>query len=177
MAFVISVGFLAQRGGRLACARASTTPDRCLKAVRTLLYAAELRQRADLAAAQLAWSELKTMPLSIVVECLGAVQLALCERERKATASRRVVLDLAGVYRRECLEIARQFVEKGGLERDVYSVGPDKLGCWFAFGTIGRYGDRSDIGILRRRASDHACTTYAMDALRSLDGRGAGNDD
>ncbi|MGE0761472.1 MAG: hypothetical protein AB7O38_30945, partial [Pirellulaceae bacterium] len=112
---------------------------------------------------------LHAMPAQLVIGCLGVVQAALAERHWSEMEQADQTLNLAEVYPADCLTVTRRFVEDGVEARYFDRVPVREVGPSFAFDTIGRYGDRSDIERLRRLSRVHPFARYALAALKSLD--------
>lgn len=167
--FVSATRFLGRHNAELPRIDGEAFADCCLTDIRTLLYAAESRRQPDAEAARLAWRRLHAMPAQLVVGCLGEVCAALTEQHWGEEEQIYAKLNLAEVYPADCLKIARQFI-KDDVEAQYFSRVPMReMGPSFAFDTVGRYGDRSDIDCLRALSRAHRFARYALIALRSLD--------
>ncbi len=109
------------------------------------------------------------MHTQLVVGCLSEVHAALTERHWSESEQTYDALDLIEVYPADCLKVARRFVEDGVDAQYFHRVPTRELGPLFAFGTVGRYGDRSDLDFLRRLVPAHRFTRYALTTIKSLD--------
>jgi hypothetical protein len=110
------------------------------------------------------------MPAQLVIGCLSEVHDALAERHFWGEADRAYqALNLVEIYPADCLKVARRFVEDG-VEAQYFHRAPIReIGPWFAFNTVGRYGDRSDISLLRGRSRAHPFARQALAAIKALD--------
>lgn len=167
--FVIATRFLGRHGAELPRVECESSADRCLADIRMLVYAAESKRQLDIKGARLAWQRLHAMPAQLVIGCLSEVQKALTERQWYEVERVHETLNLDEVYSADCLTVARRFVENGKDAQYFHRVPMRELGPLFAFRTIGRYGDRSDIDHLRGLSRAHPFAQYALSALKSLD--------
>lgn len=167
--FVLATRFLGRHSAELSRVDAKTLADRCLAEIRTLIYAAESGRQSDTEAARLAWQSLHAVPVQLVIGCLSEVHEALNEWHWGDAEQPCQRLDLAEIYPADCLRIARQFVEAGVDAQYFHRARMRELGPSFAFGTIGRYGDRSDIDGLRGLSRAHPFARHALAAIKSLD--------
>jgi hypothetical protein len=109
------------------------------------------------------------MPAPLVIGCLSEVHEALCERHSGDADRAYPILNMVDVYSVDCLKVARRFVETG-VEAEYFHRVPNRgLGSSFACGTIGRYGDRGDIDLLRGLSRGHAFARHALAAIKLLD--------
>jgi hypothetical protein len=168
--FVLAIRFLGRHGGTLPSVGGSTSAERCLADIRTLIYAAESQREPDIEGVRLAWQRLHAVPPQLVIGCLSEVNDALADRLFSGEAGKAYPpLNLIEVYPADCLKVARRFVEMGVEAEYFHQVPRRELGSSLACGTIGRYGDRGDIDLLRRYSRDPAVARYAVTALKSLD--------
>jgi hypothetical protein len=167
--FVLATRFLGRHGAELPQIDRETPADRCLAEIRTLIYAAESRRQPDTEAARRAWQRLHAMPAQLVVGCLSEVHTALTEWHWSEGEQAYKTMELAEDYPADCLKIARQFVQDGVDAQYFHRVPLREMGPSFAFDTVGRYGDRSDIPVLRRLSRAHPFARHALEAIKSLD--------
>ncbi|KFX64045.1 hypothetical protein KBK24_0120505 [Burkholderia sp. K24] len=167
--FVVAIRFLGRHGAELPGTDDELPASLCLSEIRILIYAAESRRPPDMERARQAWRTLHAMPTQLVVGCLSEVHAALTERHWSETDRTYDALNLVEVYPADCLKVARRFVEDGVDAQYFHRVPMRELGPLFAFGTVGRYGDRSDLDLLRRLVPAHRFTRYALTAIKSLD--------
>jgi len=168
--FVLATRFLGRHGAELPQIDSEDPAPHCLANIRTLIYAAESRRGPDIEAARLAWHTLHTMPTQLVVGCLGQVQTALTELPWNKSNKVYESLSLSDVYPADCLRVARLFVDDG-VEAEYFNRIPMReIGPAFAFRTLGRYGDRSDLDRLHRLSHGHPFARYALAAIKSIEG-------
>ena len=167
--FVVATRFLGRHNAGLPQVAAETEADRCLAEIRTLVHSAESVSQLKSNAARLAWQRLHAMPVQLVTGCLSEVHDALTERRFGEAGQAYQPLDLVAIYATDCLNVARQFVEDGVDAQFYHRVPAREMGPSFAFDTIGRYGDRSDLERLRRFSRAHQFARFALPAMRSLD--------
>lgn len=170
--FAISLRFLGRHGAPLPAAEGETAEDACLHDIRILLHAAESRRPGDLAAADAAWARLQSQPAGLVVGCLSEVNAALMERHWADDNRCYPPIDLRDAYPSESLHLARRFIEEAADPQYFHAVPLRERGPELVFGALGRFGDRSDIEILRRLGRAHRYSKYALDALKILDSAG-----
>jgi hypothetical protein len=171
--FVVATRFLGRHGAELPKVDPKTQAEHCLAEIRRLIYAAESKCQSGTEAARLAWQRLHAMPAPLVIGCLSEVHEALTERHWAETEQAYQRLDLREVYLDDCLRAARRFVEEGGDAQYFHGVPVRDKGPSFAFDTIGRYGDRSDIDGLRGLTRAHPFARHALAALKFLDAASA----
>jgi hypothetical protein len=168
--FVLVTRFLGRHGVELPPVVGETAADRCLADIRTLIYAAESRRQSDTETARRTWQRLHTMPAQLVIGCLSEVHDALAERHFWGEADQAYqALNLVDIYPADCLKVARRFVEDGVEAQYFHRVPMREIGPLFAFSTVGRYGDRSDISLLRGLSRAHPFARHALAAIKSLD--------
>ena len=167
--FVVATRFLGRHRARLPRVDTKTPADKCLTEIRTLMYTAESERQSDSEAARMAWQRLHGMPAQLVIGCLSEVHEALTERHWGEDEQVYQPLDLVEIYPAHCLRVARRFVEDGVDAQFFHRVPMHEIGRSFAFDTIGRYGDRSDIDRLRGLSRAHRFARHALAAIKSLD--------
>lgn len=174
-AFTLSLRFLGRHGAPLPANEGDSAEDACLNDIRVLVHAAESRRPGDVAAAHDAWARLLSQPPGLVVGCLSEVNAALMERHWADDSNRPYpAVDLRDTYPDECLRLARRFVEEAADPQYFHKVPLRERGPDLVFGTLGRFGDRGDVEVLRRLGRAHRYSRYALDALRILDSAVAG---
>ena len=109
------------------------------------------------------------MPVRLVIGCLSEGHEALTERHWGEDEQAYQPLDLVEMYPAHCLRVARRFVEDGVDAQFFRRVPMHEIGRSFAFDTIGRCGDRSDIDRLRGLSRAHRFARHALAAIKSLD--------
>lgn len=172
--FILATRFLGRHGGALPAAQVSTAADRCLLRIRTLLYAIESPREEIREAARSAWRELDGMPTGLVIGCLGEANGFLVGAWALAeSAPSYPRQSLADWYADDCLRLARRFLEADADAQYFHNVPWQNEGPEFAFGVIGRHGDRSDVEMLRRFSRAHRHAKFALAALRTLDSLGS----
>ena len=167
--FVVAARFLGRHGAKLPDVELNSPAERCLAEIRTLVYAADSRRPRDTETVRLTWQRLHAMPAPLVIGCLSEVHEALTDWHWREAMEACYPLDLAEIYSAECLKVARQFVEDGVDAQYFHRTWMREKGPSFAFSTIGRYGDRSDIDCLRVLSRAHPFARHALAAMRSLD--------
>ncbi|MCI3133378.1 NERD domain-containing protein [Phenylobacterium aquaticum] len=173
-AFTLSLRFLGRHGAPLPASEGESAEEACLNDIRVLVHAAESRRTGDVAAAHDAWARLLSQAPGLVVGCLSEVNAALMERHWADDNNRPYPpVDLRDTYPTECLRLARRFVEEAADPQYFHKVPLRERGPDLVFGTLGRFGDRSDVEVLRRLGRAHRYSRYALDALRILDSAAA----
>ena len=166
-AFVEAARFLGRHGIPLEAQVTENDAAHCLMLVRGLVHAAG-EPEAGGARASALWAALEAMPVAVAIGVLGEVQRALLESHW----SERVIpfehLDLVAAYPRQCLFLARAFLDGGAQARYFHRVAFHEVGPQFAFHVIGAAGDRSDLERLRAQTLGRHART-ALDTLKKLD--------
>ncbi|MFG1235644.1 NERD domain-containing protein [Xanthobacter autotrophicus DSM 597] len=170
-AFTTSLRFFGRHGAPLPPSEGVEPREICLNEIRVLIYAAESGRSADLTAAGRAWMNLEALPSGLVMGCLSEVHAAMAQRHRWGDVELPYeALDIRRAYPAECLRLARRFLEEA-REAEYFHQAPLRdRGPTLAFDTIARFGDRSDLDILRRLSRDHSYSAFAVGALKALDG-------
>ncbi len=172
-AFTLSLRFLGRHGAPLPASEGETSEEACLNDIRILVHAAESRRPEDLAAAHVAWARLDSLSPGLVVGCLSEINAALMERHWADDNRPYPPIDLRDTYPAESLRLARRFVDAAVDPQYFHAVPLRERGPQLAFSTLGRFGDRSDIDVLRRLGRAHRYSSYALDALKILDSAAA----
>ncbi len=166
-AFVDATRFLGRHSIPLEDHRADSDTGRCLILVRGLVHAAEDRETGEASASAL-WPVLESMPVGDAIGVLGEVQCALQESHWSERVVPFAHLDLVATYPRQCLALARAFLDARTQARYYHRVPFQELGPQFAFHAIASQGDRSDLDRLRAESlGPHARS--ALDVLKKLD--------
>ncbi|PQZ82814.1 MULTISPECIES: NERD domain-containing protein [unclassified Brevundimonas] len=173
-AFTLSLRFIGRHGVPLPASDAETEEEGCLNDIRILVHAAESRRPEHLAAAHDAWVRLDARPPGLVVGCLSEIHAALTERHWADDNRPYPPIDLRDTYPTESLRLARRFVDAAVDPQYFHAVPLRERGPALAFSTLGRFGDRSDVDVLRRLGRAHRYSSYALAALRTLDSAPAG---
>lgn len=168
-AFTLSLRFLGRHGAGLPPATVDTPEDACLNDIRVLVHASESRRRDHLDAAAAAWVRLESLPVGLVVGCFSEANAALTERHWADDNRPYAPVDLRDSFPAECLRLARRFVSEAADSQYFHRVPMRELGPGLAFDTLGRFGDRSDIQVLRRLGRAHRYSSFALEALKVLD--------
>ncbi|WP_295193375.1 NERD domain-containing protein [uncultured Brevundimonas sp.] len=172
-AFTLSLRFIGRHGVPLPASDAETEEEGCLNDIRILVHAAESRRPEHLAAAHDAWVRLDARPPGLVMGCLSEIHAALTERHWADDNRPYPPIDLRDTYPTESLRLARRFVEAAVDPQYFHAVPLWERGPELAFSTLGRFGDRSDVDVLRRLGRAHRYSSYALAALRTLDSAAA----
>ncbi|MBL8552845.1 MAG: AAA family ATPase [Phenylobacterium sp.] len=172
-AFTLSLRFLGRHGAPLPPSEGETAEELCLNDIRILVHAAESRRPEHLAAAHLAWVRLDGQSPGLVVGCLSEINAALMERHWADENRPYPPIDLRDTYPAECLRLARRFVAAAVDPQYFHAVPMRERGPELAFSTLGRFGDRIDVDVLRRLGRGHRYSSYALDALKILDSAAA----
>ena len=102
--------------------------------------------------------------------CLGQVQEAMNEHWGGRDDSIYSLISLIDLCPKECLKISRDFVEN---KNPAVSYRDDNhsydRGNQFAFNTIGKYGDRSDLDRLKAVSNKHEWSYLAVKTIKLLD--------
>jgi len=168
-AFTLSLRFLGRHGVPLPTGEAETAQEACLNDIRILVHAAESRRPEHLTAALAAWARLDAQSPGLVVGCLSEVHAALIERHWADDNRPYPPIDLRDTYPAESLRLARRFVDAAVDPQYFHAVPLRERGPELAFSTLGRFGDRSDVVVLRRLGRGHRYSSYALAALKILD--------
>lgn len=172
-AFTLSLRFLGRHGAPLPTSEGETAEEACLNDIRILVHAAESRRPGHLAAAHFAWARLDGQSPGLVVGCLSEINAALMERHWADDNRPYPPIDLRDTYPAESLRLARRFVDAAVDPQYFHAVPLRERGPELAFSTLGRFGDRSDVDVLRRLGRAHRYSSYALDALKILDSAAA----
>jgi hypothetical protein len=172
-AFALSLRFLGRHGAPLPASKGETAEEACLNDIRILVHAAESRRPEHLAAAHVAWARLDGQSPGLVVGCLSEINAALMERHWPQENRPYPPIDLRDTYPAESLRLARRFVDAAVDPQYFHSVPMRERGPEMAFSTLGRFGDRSDVDVLRRLGRAHRYSSYALEALKILDSAAA----
>lgn len=168
-AFVLATRFVGRHRGSLADIDTTTNAQTCLSSIRTIVYALEAGRDWCQQEVTDAWVELHALPAQIVVGCLAKTQSALMDRMWSESAKTYTPLSFIDAYPDDCLEVSRRFVQQ---RLDALFFGRfhgQEAALSFAFETVGRLGDRTDIGVLRDASKVPAFAEYALRAMRKLD--------
>ncbi|MFG1352769.1 AAA family ATPase [Xanthobacter autotrophicus] len=170
-AFTKSLRFLGRHGALLPPSDGVEPREICLNEIRALVYAAESGRPGDLAAAGRAWTNLEALSAGLVIGCLSEVHAAMTERHHGVDVKLPYEpLDIRRTYPAECLRLARRLLQ-GASEVEYFHQAPMReRGPTLAFDIVGRFGDRSDLDILRRLSRGHPYSAFALAALKALDG-------
>jgi hypothetical protein len=168
-AFTLSLRFLGRHGAPLPASEGETVEEACLNDIRILVHAAESRRPEHLAAAHVAWARLDGQSPGLVVGCLSEINAALMERHWADDNRPYPPIDLRDTYPAESLRLARRFVAAAVDPQYFHAVPLRERGPELAFSTLGRFGDRSDVDVLRRLGRGHRYSSYALEALKILD--------
>ncbi|MDR3471236.1 MAG: NERD domain-containing protein [Devosia sp.] len=168
-AFVLSVRYLARHGTSLPVAAVENDAQRVMTEIRTLVYAAESGRTTNLALAALSWNALHSQSPQLVVGCLAEVSESLLGRHIGERPKSYPALDLAKCFAADLLRVCRRLIEQGALPMSYHKVGDRDRGLQFAFGVIGRHGDRSDLERLRQLTANPAFAGLALNAIRAIE--------
>lgn len=172
-AFTLSLRFLGRHGAPLPASKGETAEEVCLNDIRILVHAAESRRPEHLAAAHVAWARLDGQSPGLVVGCLSEINAALMERHWADDNRPYPPIDLRDTYPAESLRLARRFIDTAVDPQYFHAVPLRERGPELAFSTLGRFGDRSDVDVLRRLGRAHRYSSYALEALKILDSAAA----
>lgn len=166
-AFVDATCFLGRHGIPLENGVGEGDAGRCLILVRSLVHAAAAREARGPEALG-AWTALTNMPVGDAIGALGEVQRALQEAHWSERVQPFEHLDLAAAYPRQCLALARAFLDANAEAAYFHHGAFREDGPNFVFHAIGSRGDRSDLERLRAHSlGPHARS--ALGALKKLD--------
>jgi len=169
-AFATATRFAGRHHAELEPVEPRTSEERCLVAIRLLIYAVEAKRSVDAEEARLVWRRLHEMPAQLVVGCLSEIQKALFDRFRQGDRVEAYPpLDLVAAYPSDCLAVSRRFIDDGVDAQFYHQVPHRDDGMSFAFDTVGIYGDRSDVERLQGRSRAHRFARYALAALKRLE--------
>lgn len=173
-AFTLSVRWFGRHRLPLPHLAGGDPPRVCLGALRTIIHAVEGGSPAAMSAADAAWMTLAGLPAPLVMGCLSDVHEAMTEPQWGPAEKPFGRLDLPSGNPAAALAIARRFVAEG-VEAIHFQHAPWRdRGVALAFDTIGRFGDRGDLGTLRKIAQGHPHAAHALAALKALDGTAGG---
>lgn len=167
--FVLATRFLGRHKGELLPIETETDAQACLLRIRLLIYAIEAGAVGLKVDVNQTWAELHAFSPQLVIGCLAQAHAALTHRVWSESAKTYEPLNFCAFYQAHCLRLARRFVEDG---RDALFFGRfhgQGAALSFAFGVIEEFGDRTDIGVLRRLSSNPSFAGHALRALKRLD--------
>jgi hypothetical protein len=167
---VVATRFLGRHGAELPRVDGARPEDLCLSEIRTLIYNAEYHEDSHQEETRLAWQRLHALSPQLVIGCIAEVHDALTQHHWSEMELPYGTLDFAKIYPTESLRVARRFVIDGTEAQYFRRVPHRDWGPTFAFDTVGRYGDRSDIEPLRKLTFAHPFARYALRAIKLLEG-------
>lgn len=165
-AFCKATRFFARHRISLPHIEPSSEGERCLSILRELVYSIE-RSEDD---SKEYFRDFHPLKIEQVLGCMGQIQETLRDPWGEPQETIFSKIDLIELFPNECLDFSRKFIENNA---PAVCYRGDKFmadrGNQFAFTTISRLGDRSDLDRLRASIKEPEWSSLAVNTIKLLD--------
>lgn len=164
--FVIATRYPGRNRMPLPEQTAGCDAGKCIEVLRSLVHALEGKAATSVDAI---WRGLEAMPPWVVAGCLYEMDMALSEGSWRQMGPSWLPLQIMAECPAQCLSVARGFLASGEDAGHFHRSWARESTADYAFRCLERYGDRSDLGLLRRLVTEGRHAKRALSALSLRD--------